>query len=203
MNYKIILVIAVLFLFGCPVYHLNNVPESRSLTSPAKISVSGPYNHTYSKTTFPERVSTFLRVNVTQYDSGGTNVSIGYNDLTPTCPIIGTIYVFPRPPMNYVGAAPEVVSSLEEKDLRNAFEATKSDIVRNHTDALAVSEKSMVFGKKKALAAVYKIGANISIAKLMVYDRDWLIKYRYTFPTSCENKAIVALGNLEGGLSLY
>jgi len=204
MTIKTIIIAALtLTLTGCPIYHISQSPRSQPLSAPEILQTNGLFIHDYTKITFPETIDEFHRTNVAKYDTAAANISVGYNEASPNCPITATIYVFPRPPMNYIGAAPEVVASIENQILQNVFSATKNDIVHAHSNAKLIAENQLAFGEKKAWVAKYSDGPAITIAKVLIYDLDWIVKYRYTFPATCEPQAQQAVGKLEEGLRLY
>ena len=100
-------------LVGCPKYQLDQLPDSQLLTQPQPIAASGVYSHSPSGFACPEAVNGFRRVALLRYDTEGLHVSGGYNGGTQSCPIAVTLYVYPAPRMNFIGADAAVVQSLE------------------------------------------------------------------------------------------
>jgi hypothetical protein len=186
-------VLALSGLAGCPVTQLNRLPESSRLPQLKPIAVAGDFEHAPSGYVFPPQVEVFQRVAVLQYDTAGLDVSAGYNSSLPECPIALTIYVYPTPRMSFVGAAPDVVRSLEDGWLDHGYSAAKREIVEAHTDAVLKSEDATVQDGVPGKKAVYSIGKAESDLYLFVVHHSWFLEYRATYPSGCSDGAHQAM----------
>lgn len=191
--FRPLLLWVALLLSGCPVYQVNTVPSTARLPGPETIVESGDYSHSPSGYKFPIAVGGFERVNISRYDSAGLNVGVGYNGGTQECKVALTIYVYPAPKMSFIGAAPEVVQSLEQQWLGSAYQAAKHDIESGHPGAVLKLEDSKVQNSLPGRKAVYQIDNTESVLYVFLVDRTWFLKYRITYQDQCSGPASTAL----------
>jgi hypothetical protein len=57
--------------------------------------VDGDYTHEATGSAFPETAGRFRRTKITEYDEAGSNISVGYNLVTPELSMSATVYVYP------------------------------------------------------------------------------------------------------------
>lgn len=187
-------IVTVVGLSGCPVSQVNRIPESSSLTHPTAITAVGDFKHSQSGYVFPIEVGAFQRVDLLQYDTGGLDVSAGYNDTLPGCLVALTIYIYPTPRMKFIGADPAVVRSLEERWLEGAYSHAKEEIVQVHPDAVLESEDARTQDGVPGKKAVYSLGKAESELDVFVVRHSWFLKYRATYPSQCSANAREAIG---------
>ena len=187
--YTLSFALATIGLSGCPVTQVNRLPESSPLAHPTAMTAVGDFKHDPSGYLFPTHVGAFQRVNLFQYDTGGLDVSAGYNDALPGCLVALTIYVYPTPRMTFIGADPGVVRSTEERWSESAYARAKAEIVRAHPDAILESEDATtqqgVAGKK----AMYSIEKAESELDVFVVQHSWFLKFRASYPNQCSTQA--------------
>jgi hypothetical protein len=183
------LLLSTLVLEGCPVYQLNQRPESTPLPRPSPISSSGDFTHVPSRYTFPSSVSGFNRVQLMQYDSGGLDISAGYNGGPTGCPVSLTIYVAPTPRMSFIGADPAVVHSLEANWLHTSYEHWKHEIAQQHPQAVLTSEDESTRDGIPERKAVYAMDSDQSELVVSVVEHSWILTYRDTYRSSCAPRA--------------
>jgi len=196
-----ILLLAFL-LTGCPftVNQLNRLPGSQPLEGPVLINRPGPLPHEASGFEFPEWYDGFQRVTAYQYDTAGLDVSIGYNDRRPDCLIVATVYVYPTPRMSFVGASPDAVASMERRWLDSGFAQAKAEIERHHPTMHSVTigptETPTGASSLQGSMLTYREDDQISELRLFVYDHQWFLKYRFTYPETCQKDATARLDAL-------
>jgi hypothetical protein len=186
-------ILTVLGLSGCPVTQVNRIPESSPLPRATEITAAGDFSHKPSGYVFPIQVGAFQRVDLLQYDTGGLDVSAGYNDALPGCLVALTSYVYPTPRMQFIGADPNVVRSIEERWLEGGYTRAKEEITGAHPEAVLESEgarkRDGVPGKK----ALYSIGKAESELEVFVVQHSWFLKFRATYPSQCATQAREAM----------
>src|SRR5262245_17413787 len=91
---RLALVVISIALFGCP-----------TLTPPGTVEIhaSGAWTHDPSGLHFPERIGSFNRVAITQYNQAGTDIGVGYNYESYAALVAFTVYV--RPPLSLESGA--------------------------------------------------------------------------------------------------
>jgi hypothetical protein len=192
--YTLTFAIITLGLSGCPVTQVNRVPESSPLAHPTAITPVGDFKHNPSGYLFPTQVGAFQRAGLLQYDTGGLDMSAGYNDALPGCLVALTIYIYPTPRMTFIGADPDVVRSLEGRWLAGAYTGAKAEIVRAHPDAVLASEDATTQDGIPGKKAVYSIGKAESELDVFVVQHSWFLKFRATYPSQCSTQARDAIG---------
>jgi hypothetical protein len=185
----------ILALTGCPftVNQINRLPGSQPLGQPVLFNRPGPLLHEPSGFEFPEWYANFQRVTAYRYDSAGLHVSIGYNDRRPDCLIVATFYVYPTPRMSFVGASPDVVSSIERGWLDQEFARSKRDIEQHHSAMESVHETpaaTPVGGSAlRGPSLTFREAASVSELRVFVYGHQWFLEYRFTYPEACQAEA--------------
>ncbi|MGH8514668.1 MAG: hypothetical protein ACREV8_12155 [Gammaproteobacteria bacterium] len=199
----LILAVLAATLTGCPfagVTQLNRIPEGQPLGEPELFNRPGILTHDATGLAFPEWYDNFQRVTAYRYDSAGLNVGIGYNDRRSNCLVVATFYIYPAPRMSYIGAAPNVVASVQARWLDDEFGRSKAEIHAAHPGLREISISptigptgaSFVQGPRFRFAAADQQ----SELHLFLYARQWFLKYRFTYPQSCESDARAALSAL-------
>jgi hypothetical protein len=187
------LLAVVLATSGCTAYQLNHLPDSSSVAGPVPISASGAFLHQPSEFMFPERILDFQRISLLRYDSQGLNVSGGYNEGSAACLIRRTIYVYPAPRMQFIGASPDVVRSLETQWLNNAYGQSKAEITSSHPSAELLVESPITDRSSPGIRGTFVIATDLSDVEIYLVKQTWFVKYRHTYPRACETEAKSAL----------
>jgi len=192
---SIVLLAIALGLTGCPftVDQLNSLPPAQRLAEPVLFNRPGPLLHEASGFEFPEWYDSFQRVTAYRYDTAGLDVGIGYNDRSLDCLISATFYVYPAPRMSFVGASPDVVSSIERGWLNSEFARAKAEIEHHHpamsspvlAPVTTPSGSSVLHGS----SLTFHETGSVSELWLFVYDHQWFLKYRFSYPESCQAEA--------------
>lgn len=187
-----VLTLALALPFGasCATTQINRLPETHPLSQPREIAAEGTYDHVPSHYRFPPQVNAFTRVGITQFDSAALDVSVGYNSSPMlACPVAMTIYLAPTPRMSFVGAAPEVVASLEADWLEHEFRRVQKEIMHAHPAATLEGEHPADGGPGPGREAVYTFEDKRSELRLFVVGHAWFLKYRITYPAYCADGA--------------
>ena len=195
-----IVAILAITLTGCPfggINQINHLPESQPLREPRLINHPGVFTHGATGFAFPESYGNFQRVTAYQYDSAGLDVGIGYNDRRSPCLVVATFYVYPAPRMTFIGASPSVVASLEESWLQHEFARSKQEIEAAHPDLREPSVQASVTPVGELLVQGPRFGFakadDLSELHLFLYNRQWFLKYRFTYPQACKTEALARL----------
>ena len=193
----------VLALSGCPfggVTQLNRLPESQALQTPQLFNRPGVLRHEATGFDFSEWYENFQRVTAYRYDTAELNISIGYNDRRPACLVVATFYVYPTPRMSFVGASPSVVASIEEGWLRDEFARSRAEVEAAHPGLRGPSVSSVAtpLGGSFVQSPSFRFreADKVSELRLLIYDRQWFLKYRFTYPRSCESVATKRIESL-------
>ncbi len=183
-----------LLLSGCPnTYQLNHNSDTQPLAQPINFNRPGPLLHEASGLNFSEVYGNFQRSSAMIFDIAGLDVGFNYNDHWSNCKIIATFYVYPTPRMSFIGAPRDVVTSVSQGWLNDEFDRTKTVTKQVHT-----SMQSEVVGSVTTPAQgtilngnsfSYREAGNISELRLFIYDLKWFLKYRFTYPKSCQIEA--------------
>jgi len=188
MRIHLVVLLAIL-LTGCPVYQLNRLPASDPLSQPRPLNESGPYRHIQSNLQFPVSVAGFERIRLTQFDTAGLNVSGSYQNRSSSCPVLATLYIYPAPRMQFVGASPAVVRSLEQTWLESEYTRSRTELLDRYPDAQAQIEGPITDRSALGLRGVFEHDSSVSELELLLMDRRWFIKYRHSYPSPCASKA--------------
>lgn len=200
----LILGMMALLLSGCPfggVNQINRLPESQALREPELFNRPGVLTHEPTGFAFSEWYANFQRVTAYRYDTAGLSVGIGYNDRRSACLIVATFYVYPAPKMTFIGASPSVVTSLQESWLRDEFARSKAEVEAAHPNLREPTvQPSMTFVSDRLVqgpAFTFAESDQLSELRLFLYNRQWFVKYRFTYPESCRSEALARLGALD------
>jgi hypothetical protein len=182
------------------VNQINRIPESQLLQEPELFNQPGVLKHDPTGFAFPEWYDNFQRVTAYRYDTAGLNVGIGYNDRRPTCLIVATFYIYPAPRMTFIGAAPNVVASLQDGWLSNEFARSKAEIEATHPNlsdvlirpSVGPANESFVQGPQLSFAE----SDHRSELHLFLFNHQWFLKYRFTYPQSCKVDAVARIAAL-------
>ena len=181
-----------IILSGCPgtVNQINRLPDSQSLDRPTPINHPGPLRHEPSGFTFPERYDNFQRVNAYRYDTVGLNEGFGYNDHRPDCLVVTTFYLYPTPKMTFIGARSDTVSSIEQEWLTNEVDRSEAfikDYFAPKPPAVVVPVTTPVKGGTlQGSSLTFQKSGKISEFRFFVLNHKWFLKYRFTYPVSCQ-----------------
>ena len=190
-----VLVGFILVLSGCPfgVNQLNRLPDSKPLAEPVLFNRPGPLVHEASGFEFRESYDHFQRVTAYRYDTAALDVGLGYNDRWSACVIAATFYVYPTPRRSFLGAPPDVVSSLERGWLNDEFTRSKREIEHHHPAAHSAATGPVSTPVRGEIlhgsSLTFRESGNFSELRLFVYERRWFLKYRFTYPESCQTEA--------------
>jgi hypothetical protein len=195
--------VSLVLLAGCPptITKVSGVPPTESVPTPVSIDRSGPVRHEASGLAFAEGYGEFRRVSAYRYDAAGLDMSVGYDARSPGCRVVTTFYVYPTPRMTLIGAAPDVVASTEQQWLEREYAGVKAVIGSGRGVTGGALENPVATpaagaplrGKSLRL---FMTGDLTSELRLFVYDHQWFLKYRFTYPTACEAQAHPQIGEL-------
>ncbi len=196
-------VVSLVLLAGCPptITKVNRVPSTEAVPAPVSIDRSGPVRHEASGLAFAEGYGDFRRVSAYRYDAAGLDTSVGYDARSPGCRVVTTFYVYPTPRMTSIGASPDVVASTEQQWLEREYAGVKAVIgsVRGVTGGgienpvTTPAAGAPLHGRSLRF---FMTGDLTSELRLFVYDHQWFLKYRFTYPTACEAEAQRRIGGL-------
>ena len=178
-----------LILLGCPIYQLNRLPASESLAQPRALHHAGPYRHVHTNLEFPAAAAGFQRTALTQFDTTGLSIAGTYETPSISCPVLATLYVYPAPRMQFIGASPDVVRSLEQSWLETEYAHSRLEILDRYPDAESQSEGPITDRAFLGLRGVFAHASSQSELEVLIIDRQWFVKYRHTFPESCASTA--------------
>ncbi len=184
---------SILLLQGCPTTRINRLPASAPLSKPLTLTSDGEFVHKPSRYAFPVAIGGFQRTAMSQYDTKGLDVSVGYGPGLKECPVVLTIYVAPAPRMTFIGAEETVVRSLETRWLDSAYDHWKREIMQSHPDAILESEDQKTQLGAPGKKAVYTFGDRESKLYVFLVDLTWFLTYRETYPQSCSDQANAAI----------
>lgn len=161
------------------------------LSEPTTQTPAGDFTHPGAKITFSESIGDFERVEVTQYDKSGKDVSVGYNLDSPDL-IAATVYVYPGRDVLNLGSDSDTVAAAKDFLDQKQFEASKEQILATTPGLTLVSEaESFVITNPSEQAgrrAIFESQGQIDGALTVLYTEvhlfgfgDWFIKYRFTY----------------------
>ena len=162
------------------------------LSEPTIQTPEGDFTHPAAKITFPESIGDFERVEVTQYDKSGKDVSVGYNLDSPDL-ITATVYVYPGRDVLNLGSDSDTVAAAKDLLDQKQFEGSKEAILATTPGLTLVSEaESIVIANPSEQAgrrAIFEGQGLIDGALTVLHTEvdlfgfgDWFIKYRFTYP---------------------
>jgi len=199
MRRHLVALLAVFFL-GCPIYQLNRLPASEPLTQPRALHHAGTYRHAYTNVEFPVAVVGFERTALTQFDTAGLSVAGTYETRMNSCSVLATLYVYPAPRMQFIGASPDVVRSLEQSWVESEYTRSRSELLNRFPDAQPQTEGPVTERPVLGLRGVFEHAPSLSELEVLLMDRQWFIKYRHTYPASCASQARAQLESLHAAL---
>jgi hypothetical protein len=156
---------------------------------------TGDFTHSKAGFVMPEKIEGFQRVQVTQYDEPGANISAGYNSDPEggnRWPIVATLYVYPAP---------------AEADLDARFGAILRDIGEQHGGAKPELRKNVLLadGRFAGRYAVFGYeepwGGQAESVPLRSYVllyqwKTWWVKWRVTTPAPVDAERMGAIVRL-------
>ncbi|MEM7411953.1 MAG: hypothetical protein AAF430_17115 [Myxococcota bacterium] len=188
--------IAALLLSGCPfagTTQLDLRPSTSPLPEPEPINRPGDLVLENTGFVFPERYGDFIRVAALRFDTAGLDLSVGYNYRTAGCLIAATVFVYPTPRMQFVGASSEVIESVQARWISEEFTARVAEIRAHHPDITSeLTYEAHLPYRGTALTGpgfFFEARTNRSEMSLFVHDARWFIKPRFTYPASCREQA--------------
>jgi hypothetical protein len=101
--------------------------------------------------------------------------------------------------MQFIGASPGVVHTLEQSWLQAEYERSRSEVL-NRYPTLTIESEGAIAGSAPGLRGDYSHGASRSELLLFIEDQTWFVKHRHTYPASCAQAASSALVNFHQGL---
>jgi len=188
------------FLLGCPIYQLNRLPASEPLTQPRALHHAGPYRHVYTNLEFPAAVAGFERTALTQFDTAGLSVAGTYETRTSSCPVLATLYVYPAPRMQFIGASPDVVRSLEQSWVESEYARSRSELLNRFPDAQPRNEGPVTERPVLGRRGVFEHAPSLSELEVLLVDPQWFVKFRHTYPVSCASQARAQLESFHAAL---
>lgn len=187
-------------LLGCPVYQLNRLPASEPLAEPRALDHAGPYRHVHTNLEFPAAAAGFERTALTQFDRAGLSVAGTYEARTSACPVLATLYVYPAPRMQFIGASPDVVRSLEQSWVESEYTRSRSELLSRFPDAQPRNEGPITERPVLGLRGVFEHAPFVSELEVLLMNRQWFTKYRHTYPDSCASRARAQLESFHAAL---
>jgi len=166
------------------------LPSSPLLGKPVSFNKPGPLQHAATGFEFAESYGAFKRVSARRYDAAGLNVGVGYDDRQPDCTIVTLFYVYPTPES---ASAPVSTESSEQSWLDDEF-STARRYVQYNNPGMLLPELSMTStptadGSLPGMQLAFRDASSFSELRLFVYSKRWFLKYRFTYPETCETEA--------------
>lgn len=172
---------------------LNRVPEATALERPRAVQSPGVFVHEPTGLAFATRYGPFVRVGVFEYDDQRLDASVGYNSDWPGCRVAATFYLVPAPRMSFIGADPSVAESLQDDWLRRYFEGNVEALHEHHPDltgGLTSSTSTRIGGAPSSgWSYSFQVGDDLSELRVFLFDGQWLLKHRFSYPRACEIEA--------------
>jgi hypothetical protein len=167
------------------------LPESQLLGQPISINKPGALRHEPSGFEFAEAYGSFRRVSARRYDTAGLNVGIGYDDRRSDCTIVTTFFVYPTPDEE---PAPDPAPARTEQGWLDAEFSVARRYVRYKNPGMLLPELGLAStptskGLLPGLQLGYRDASKFSELRLFVYGKRWFLKYRFSYPESCESEA--------------
>jgi hypothetical protein len=162
------------------------------LSEPITQTPKGDFTHPGANITFPESIGDFERVEVTQYDKSGKDMSVGYNLDSPDL-IAATVYVYPGRQVRNLGGGSGAVAAAKDILDEEQFKGSKEAILATTPGLTLVSEdESFVIanpGERTGRRAIFEGQGQIAGKPTVLRSEvglfgfgDWFIKYRFTYP---------------------
>jgi hypothetical protein len=190
-------------ILGCLLLASACRPADGQLSEPITLTPAGEFTHSGTEFTFPESIGDFGRVEVTQYDESGKDVSVGYNLDSPD-PITATVYVYPGRDVLNLGSDSHVVAAAKDLLDQQEFDGAKDEIIARIPGlTLASEDKSFVISSPSEQAgrrAIFQGQGLIDGAPIVLRTEvdlfgfgDWFIKYRFTYPGESSTAPVLIL----------
>ena len=180
--------LSAIWLAGCPAASLRPAQAPRE---PAPIRAQGTWRHEPSGLEFPERVGSFFRVAIHQFDEAGNDVGVGYNRIGEGTLIVFTVYVFP--PKAYADPPNPSATALQFHYERDGIRAAHQGVTESWSRAVTFDRDD---GSIEGSAAEFRYPERFADATTTVVSQLYLfqwarrcVKYRVSFPASHESIA--------------
>jgi hypothetical protein len=203
MRKRCVLLACAVLGFVCASVPIAKRLHAKPLARPEFIQVVGPYTHTASGMVFPSAIGEVPRVSVLRCNDEETDVSAGYNLMTPTGRLVATIYIYPAPPLTSIGSPANVVAAARAKLCQDEFTSRKTEISRYNAGATLVGEQEISFrrgdgsfpGKKAVFEYETAFGGQRQPVHSELYvfcyvGDQWAMEYRFTGPRGIDTSEI-------------
>jgi hypothetical protein len=162
----------------------------RDSTGITQIRATGTWKHPASEFSFPTQFGAFKRVAITQYDSGGKNVGVGYEAKARDVGVVLTLFVTP----------PQRDTSGNALDLAAQYPSERAAVIKHHAAVRTIEEWTPARTPNAEAAAGYAAtfrfqevfeGYTQEIESLLfLYTFEgWVVKYRITYAWSQRERA--------------
>ncbi len=179
-------------ILGCLLLASACLPAEDQLSEPITLTPAGEFTHSRTEFTFPESIGDFERVEVTQYDTSGKDVSVGYHLDSPDL-ITATVYVYPGRDVLNLGSDSDVVAATKDRLDQQEFEGAKDAILASapgltpasEDQSFVISSPSEQVGRRAIFQGQGLIDGALTVLRTEVDlfgFGDWFIKYRFTYP---------------------
>jgi len=161
--------LSLILIISCMPVYMNVPPE---------IKVEGVYEHKHLPISFPDSISEFKRIRITEYSDDETNVSVGYNLRTDSKNIAFTIYL----------TADSLLKLYSGDTLKQVVIENKASIEYFFERVEVISDEESKFkdvypGRKIIFRLKDPQQSYMSNSELHVFKvDDWIIKYRISYP---------------------
>lgn len=170
------------------------------LDEPINRTPVGDFTHAGTNIVFPESIGDFERVEVTQSDESGDDVSAGYDLETPEL-ISATVFIYPGRNVVNLGSADDVIEAAKKVLDEQEFEGSKEAILARtpgltlvlEDTAFVIANPSEQTGRRAIFEGQGVVEGTVLALRTEV-DLfglgDWFVKYRFTYsgesPTASE-----------------
>jgi hypothetical protein len=179
-------------ILGCLLVASACLAAEDQLSEPITRTPAGEFTHSGTEFTFPESIGDFERVEVTEYDKSGKDVSVGYN-LDSADLITATVYVYPGRDVLNLGSESDVVARTKDLLDQQEFEGAKDAILArtpgltlaSEDESFVISSPSEQVGRRAIFQGEGLIDGALTVLRTEVDlfgFGDWFIKYRFTYP---------------------
>ena len=167
---------------------------------------SGTYIQAASGMAFPESVGDFVRVSVIRYRSDGTDESAGYNRFEPAHEIVGTVYVFPSPPLISIGSPQNVIDGARAHLCDTQFRGIQKEVTTAHPDAELLNEQETSLLENGTTFTGHRATYGLTLANFMgrrqkthsdaylfcYVGGKWSVEYRFDYPDEYDPGTIIS-----------
>jgi hypothetical protein len=174
---------------------------------PRLVACEGAYTHPGMKMVFPENVGQFLRSEIMQYDARQRDVGIGYTCTNAHSRLVAmTVYVYPAPAYDTGKGATVNVPDAQALMFRAHMDDAAKAILDRHKDARVVTNEVFVLTQGAEKHAGQRLTCELkfafgparadAISQLYLFQhRNWLVKYRVTYPKAARAAAEADIGD--------